>query len=51
MYIVKKTKRVSRREGEGKRLPTEHDSQEMQQGNDYKDFLKNNLNRSHETIQ
>ena len=31
--------------GEGKRLPIGNDSQEIPQGNDYKYFLKNSLNK------
>ena len=46
MYFVKQTKRVCRAAGEGKRLDIENDSQEMPQGNDYKAFLKKNLNKA-----
>ena len=42
---TKQTKRVSRAAGEGKRLYTGNDSQEMLQGHDYKDFLKNNIKK------
>ena len=46
MYLVKQTKWASREAGEGKRLHIEHDSQEMPQGDDYKDFLKKNLKKA-----
>ena len=46
MFSVKQTKRVSRAAGEGKRLHIGNDSQEMPEGDDYKYFLKNNLNKA-----
>ena len=46
MYFVKQTKWASREAGEGKRLHIKQDSQEMPQGNFYKDFPKNNLNKA-----
>ena len=37
---------MSRVASKGKRLHIGNDSQEMSQGDDYKDFLKNNLNKT-----
>ena len=37
---------MSRVASKGKRLHNGNDSQEMSQGDDYKDFLKNNLNKT-----
>ena len=46
-FSVKETKRKSRAAGtEGKRVHIGSDSQEMPQGDDYKDFLKNSLNKA-----
>ena len=37
-FSIKQTKRVSRASGKGKRLHIENHSQEMSQGDSYKDF-------------
>ena len=39
-FSVKHTKRVSRAAGKGKRLHIDNDSQEMSQGDEYKDFSR-----------
>ena len=45
-FSVKQTKRVRRAADEGKWLHIGNDSQEMPQGDNYKDFLKNNSNKA-----
>ena len=40
VFSVKQTKRVTQAAGEGKRLHIGNDPQEMQQGYEYKDFLR-----------
>ena len=45
-FSVEQTKRLSWEAGEGKRLHIGSYSQEMPQGDDYKNSLKNNINKS-----